>query len=53
MDKTLEKNIDIETQEEIDLILERLEEAKNDRVKTVDDAMKDFINEREVLKTLS
>lgn len=53
MDKTLEKNIDIETQEEVDLILERLEEAKNDKVKTIDDAMKDLINEREIWKTLA
>lgn len=46
MDKVLEK--DIETQEEINLILERLEEVKNGKVKTIDDAAKDFVNEREV-----
>ena len=46
MDKVLEK--DIETQEEINLILERLEEVKNGKVKTIDDAVKDFVNEREV-----
>ena len=52
MDKKLEKNIDIETQEEVDLILERLDESKNGKVKTIDAAMKGFINEREVWKTL-
>lgn len=46
MDKVLEK--DIETQEEINLILERLEEVKNGKVKTIDDAVKDFVNERGV-----
>ena len=44
MDKILEK--DIETKEEVKLILERLEEAKNGKVKTIDDSVKDFINER-------
>ena len=44
MDKVLEK--DIETKEEVKLILERLEEAKNGKVKTIDDFVKDFINER-------
>ena len=46
MDKVLEK--DIETKEEVKLILERLEEVKNGKVKTIDDAVKDFVNEREV-----
>ena len=46
MDKVLEK--DIETQEEINLILERLEETKNGKVKTIDDAVENFVNEREV-----
>ena len=45
MDKVLEK--DIETKEEVKLILERLEEAKNGKVKTIDDSVKDFINERD------
>ena len=51
MDKVLEK--DIETKEEVKLILERLEETKNGKVKTIDDSVKDFINEREVWKTLA
>ncbi len=51
MDKVLEK--DIETKEEVKLILERLEEVKNGKVKTIDDSVKDFINEREVWKTLA
>ena len=46
MDKALEN--DIETQEEINLILGRLEEVKNGKVKTIDDSIKDFVNEREV-----
>lgn len=41
MDKVLEK--DIETKEEV----------KNGKVKTIDDSVKDFINEREVWKTLA
>ena len=53
MNTILKKNTNIETQEEIDLILERLEEAKSGQVKTIDDAMKDYINEREVWKTLA
>lgn len=53
MDTVLKKDIDIETKEEMDLILERLEEVKSGKVKTIDDAMKDFINEREVWKTLA
>ena len=44
---------DIETYEEVKLILERLEEVKNGKVKTMDDSVKDFINEREVWKTLA
>lgn len=51
MDKKLEKGI--ETQEEVNLILERLEEVKNGKVKTIDDSAKDFINKREVWKTLA
>ncbi len=51
MDKVLGK--DIETKEEVKLILERLEEAKKEKVKTIDDSVKDFINEREVWKTLA
>ena len=51
MDKVLEK--DIETKEEVKLILERLKEVKNGKVKTIDDSIKDFINEREVWKTLA
>ena len=51
MDKELEKGV--ETQEEVNLILERLEEVKNGKVKTIDDSVKDFINEREVWKTLA
>ena len=51
MDGVLEK--DIETKEEVNLILERLEEVKNGKVKTIDDAVKDFVNEREVWKTLA
>ena len=51
MDKVLDK--DIESQEEVNLILERLEEVKNGKVKTIDDAVKDFVNEREVWKTLA
>ena len=50
MNNVLEK--DIETQVEVNLILERLEEAKNGKVKTIDDVVKDFVNEREVWKTL-
>ena len=46
MDIVLEK--DIETKEEVKLILERLEETKNGKVKTIDDSIKDFISEREV-----
>ena len=52
MDKILRENKDIETQEEVNLILDRLEEAKNGKVKTIEDSVKDFINEREVWKTL-
>ena len=44
MDKVLEK--DIETKEEVKLILERLDEVKKGKVKTIDDSIKDFINER-------
>ena len=51
MDKVLEKGI--ETKEEVKLILERLKEVKNGKVKTIDDSVKDFINEREVWKTLA
>ena len=51
MDRVFEK--DIETYEEVKLILERLEEVKNGKVKTMDDSVKDFINEREVWKTLA
>ena len=50
MDKLLEK--DIETQKEVNLILDRLEEVKNGKVKTIDDSVKDFVYEREVWKTL-
>lgn len=46
-------NNDIETQEEVDLILERLNEAKNGKVKSIDDSIRDFINERELWKTLA
>ena len=44
MDKVLEK--DIETKEEVKLILERLDEVEKGKVKTIDDSIKDFINER-------
>ena len=50
MDNVLEK--DIENQDEVNLILDRLEEVKNGKVKPIDDAVKDFVNEREVWKTL-
>ena len=44
MDKVLEK--DIETKEEVKLILERLEEAKNGKVKTIDDKMIKVIDKK-------
>lgn len=54
MKTTYDKNIkDVETKEEVDLILERLGEVKSGKVKTIDDSIKDFINERELWKTLA
>ena len=44
MDRVLEK--DIETQEEIDLILERLGEVENNKVKSIDDAIELFLYEK-------
>ena len=53
MNKILDdESNNLETQEEVDLILERLEEVKNGKVKSLDDAIKDFVNERELWKTL-
>lgn len=44
MDRVLEK--DIETQEEVDLILERLSEVENNKVKSIDDAIELFLYEK-------
>lgn len=49
MDTILNKNItkvDIETEEEVNLILERQKEAREGKVMSVDDSIKDFIVKR-------
>ena len=54
MNKALNVDLkDIETQDEVDLILDRLKEVKNGKVKSIDDSIKKFINERELWKTLA
>ena len=42
------KNVidDVESQEEVKLILDRLDEVKNDDFKSIDDLIKDFENKR-------
>ena len=49
MDSVLNKNItevDIETDEEVNLILERQKEAREGKVMLIDDSIKDFIVKR-------
>ena len=54
MDTILNKNItkvDIETEEEVNLILERQKEAREGKVMSVDDSIKDFIVKRNAWKS--
>ena len=43
---------DIDTKKEVELILERYEEAKDGKVKSIDDFIKNFIIDRELWKNL-
>lgn len=47
-----ENNIDIENEKETNLILERYDEAKNGKTKTIDESIKDFVNKREAWKSI-
>lgn len=55
MDTILNNNItkvDIETEEEVNLILERQKEAREGMVMSVDDSIKDFIVKRNAWKSI-
>lgn len=52
MERILEKNIDIETSEDVEGIKKGLDDAKNGRVFSVDIAMKKLFNETEAWKSL-
>ena len=44
---------DIESKEEVELILNRFEEVKNGNFMTIDDSIKAFIDERQLWKSLA
>ena len=55
MDTILNKNItnaDIETEEEVNLILERQKEAREGKVMSLDDSIKDFVVKRNAWKSI-
>ena len=55
MDTILNKNItnaDIETEEEGNLILERQKEAREGKVMSLDDSIKDFVVKRNAWKSI-
>ena len=55
MDTVVNKNItnvDMETEEEVNLILERQKEAREGKVMSLDDSIKDFVVKRNAWKSI-
>lgn len=53
METIVNKDIElIEDEKEVNLILERYQEAKDGKTKSIDESIKDFMNRRELWKNL-
>ena len=53
MEATLQnETLNIEDERETNLILERLDEMKNGKVKSLDESIKNFIEERDLCKNI-